>query len=106
MHLKNNMCINKMSTYTDNILGLRILVKPPNTDGDYYIKYEFTDTNWRQQAIHILPEFIGQSNIKIQTLHKFSESHNIFTGAVHNPGNIWLDNYFIKVDDLYSRNIK
>lgn len=90
-----------MGIYTDNaIIGLRILMEMPHGCGDYYVKYEFTDINWKEQAFKILPHFIGQNGVKIQTLHPFSTSHNIQTGKVEEPGNIWLDNFYITINDL------
>lgn len=92
-----------MGIYTDDttILGLRILIEMPYGGGDYYVKYEFTDTNWKQQAIKILPQFLGQKDVKIQTLHPFSSSHNLYTGQISEPSNLWLDNNYFKLDDLY-----
>jgi hypothetical protein len=91
-----------MGIYTsDNILGLRILIEMPHGSGDYFVEYEFTDPNWKQQAMYYLPEFRGKSGVKIQTLHPFSTSHNLQTGATHEPGNLWLDNFTINANDLY-----
>lgn len=81
------------------MIGLRILIKEPYSS-DYYVKYEFTDVNWKQQAIYYLPEY-GKKGIKIQTLHSFSTSYNLKTGNIIEPRNIWLDNIYIKVEDLY-----
>jgi hypothetical protein len=91
-----------MGIYTgESILGLRILIEMPHGGGDYYVKYEFTDVNWKQQAIYYLPQFIGQKGIKIQTLHPFSTSHNLQTGKQETPGTLWLDNFYITVEQLY-----
>jgi hypothetical protein len=91
-----------MGIYTDDaIIGLRILIEMPHGGGDYYVKYEFTDANWKQQAIYHLPQFIGQKGVKIQTLHPFSTSHNIQTGKQETPGTLWLDNFYITVEQLY-----
>jgi hypothetical protein len=91
-----------MGIYTDDddIIGLRILIEMPHGGGDYYIKYEFTDVNWKQQAIYYLPQFIGQKGVKIQTLHPFSTSHNLQTGQHETPGTLWLDNFYITVEQL------
>jgi hypothetical protein len=90
-----------MGIYTDDsILGLRILIEMPHGGGDYYVKYEFTDPNWRQDAIYYLPQFLGKAGVKVQTLHPFTTSHNIQTGAVREPGNLWLDNFHITIEEL------
>ena len=91
-----------MGIYTDDtIIGLRILIETPKMGGDYYVEYEFTEINWKQLALIYLPQYIGKPGVKIQTLHPFSTSHNIQTGTTHEPSNIWLDNYLIKIEDLY-----
>jgi glucose-6-phosphate 1-dehydrogenase len=82
------------------MIGLRILIEKPYSS-DYYVKYEFKDANWKQQAIYYLPKYIGKKRIKIQTLHSFSTSYNLKTGNIIEPRNIWLDNIYIKVNDLY-----
>jgi hypothetical protein len=90
-----------MGIYTDElIIGLRILIEMPHGGGDYYVKYEFTDVNWKIEASQILPHFFGKSGVKIQTLHPFSTSHNIQTGKTEEPGNIWIDNFYFKLEDL------
>lgn len=91
-----------MGIYSNDniILGLRILIEMPHGGGDYYVKYEFTDTSWKEDAIKILPDFLGQENVKIQTLHSFTSSHNIITGKISEPTNIWLDNFYITLKDL------
>lgn len=91
-----------MGIYSDEsiILGVRILIEMPHGGGDYYIKHEFTDSNWKQQAQQVLPHFLGQKGVKIQTLHPFSSSHNIQTGKAENPGNLWLDNFYFNLEAL------
>jgi hypothetical protein len=90
-----------MGIYTDDaIIGLRILVEMPHGGGDYFVKYEFIDPNWRALALQVLPHFLGQKGVKIQTLHPFSTSHNINTGDIQEPGNIWLDNFYITLESL------
>ncbi len=90
-----------MGIYTgEDILGLRILIENPNGSGDYYVKYEFTDPEWKYQAMYYLPQFRGKPGVKIQTLHPFTTSHNIQTGRTHEPGNLWLDNFNININDL------
>jgi hypothetical protein len=91
-----------MGIYTgEDILGLRILIEMPHGGGDYFVKYEFTAPNWKQQAMYYLPEFRGKPGVKIQTLHPFSTSYNIQTGKTQDTGNLWLDNFNIRVEDLY-----
>jgi hypothetical protein len=82
-----------------NIIGVRMLSE--ESDGSYYIKYEFTDDNWREHALRILPYFIGQSENKFQTLHSFSTSYNLYTGETIEPTNIWLDNPYFNIMLLY-----
>jgi hypothetical protein len=82
------------------MLGLRILIETSH-GGDYYVKYEFTDANWKQQAIYYLPQFSGKPGVKIQTLHPFSTSHNLHTGKEETPGTLWLDNFYITIENLY-----
>lgn len=90
-----------MGIYTDNaIIGLRILMEMPHGGGDYFVKYEFTDPNWRAMSLQVLPHFLGQKGVKIQTLHPFSTSHNINTGKIEEPGNIWLDNFYVTLESL------
>jgi hypothetical protein len=91
-----------MGIYSDDkvILGLRILIEMPHGGADYYVKHEFANPNWREQAINYLPQFAGKPGVKIQTLHPFTTSHNIQTGKTHTPGNLWLDNFHITAEEL------
>jgi hypothetical protein len=91
-----------MGIYTDNtILGIRILVETQHGGGsDYYVSYEFINENWKENAINTLPHYLGKPGVKIQTLHPFSSSHNLYTGQKMEPGNIWLDNNYFKLEDL------
>jgi hypothetical protein len=93
-----------MGIYEDkNItLGIRILFEEPINSGDYYVQYEYTGDNWESNAAKVLPYFLGQKNTKIQTLHPFSTSHNIYTGTTHDVGQIWLDNPYFKLEDLFN----
>jgi hypothetical protein len=80
-----------MFNYNKTIIkGLRILVSKPPMDDQYYVHYEFTGTNWRESAKFVLPNYIGQQNVKIQTLHQFSSVKD----------NIWVYNEGIFVCDL------
>lgn len=91
-----------MGIYTDEsiFLGLRILIETQQGTSDYYVYNEFTDANWKTEASRILPHFLGKSGVKIQTLHPFSTSHNIQTGKTEEPRNIWIDNFYLKLEDL------
>lgn len=91
-----------MGIYTDDttILGVRILVETPINSGDYYVKYEFIGDNWKYNASKILPHFLNQNDVKIQTLHPFSTSYNLTTGQTMEPGNIWLDNHLFRLENL------
>jgi hypothetical protein len=85
-----------MLTYTDSkMIGIRILLKAEELNGDYYVKYEFSDINWKVDAKKILPYFIENPDCKIQTLHCILEYNTELY-------NIWIDNYFFKLDDLLS----
>ncbi len=80
-----------MFNYNKNIIkGLRILVSKPPMDDQYYVHYEFTGSNWRESAKSVLPNYIGQQNVKIQTLHPFSSVKD----------DIWVYNEAIFVCDL------
>ena len=72
------------------IKGLRILVSKPPMDEQYYVHYEFTGSNWKESAKSVLAEYIGQNNVKIQTLHPF----------ITTKGDIWVYNEGIFVCDL------
>lgn len=91
-----------MGIYTDDltILGLRILIEKPYNNHDYYTEYEFTGDNWKINAAQVLPYYLGRADIRFQTLHPFSTSHNIHTGQQITPGNIWLNNNLLKITDL------
>jgi hypothetical protein len=89
-----------MSSSDNLILGVRILIEVPQISGDYYVEYELSGDNWKEKAVKILPKYLGQTNVKIQTLHSFTPSHNLYTGQIIKPGNIWLDNYYFKLDDI------
>jgi hypothetical protein len=89
-----------MSFSTNNtILGIRILVLNCN---EYTIEYEFMGQNWRERAMLIIPNYIGDTNVKFQTLCSFSSSHDITTGRVNGSMQIWLDNLRLKITDLYN----
>jgi len=92
-----------MEIYSDSaiILGIRILIEEPINSSDYYIKYEFISDDWITEAIQVLPYYLGRSGVKIQSLHPFSTSYNLSTGQEMETGNIWLDNQYLKLDDLY-----
>lgn len=91
-----------MGIYTDQstILGVRILIAMPQSSYDYILKHEFTGKRWKDEAVYILPHYLGKSDVKIQTLHYFTSSHNIQTGQVVEPTTIWLDNFNFKLEDL------
>jgi hypothetical protein len=88
-----------MNTYGE-IIGVRILIRIPNSD-KYDISYEFKDDNWKQKSLNILSQYIDFNDIKIQTLHSFSTSYHLQTGQIQKPGNIWLDNSYFIIDNLY-----
>jgi hypothetical protein len=91
-----------MGIYSDSstILGLRILIQAPELNGDYYVKHEFSGDRWKERAARVLPYFINHKEVKLQTLHPFSTSYNIHTGEEREPGNIWFDNNYFKLEDL------
>ena len=91
-----------MGIYTDQttILGIRILVEEPINSGDYYVKHEFTGSNWKKDEMRVVSYYFALKDVKIQTLHPFSTSYNITTGQKKEPANLWLDNIYIKVEDL------
>jgi len=91
-----------MGVYEDRntILGLRINIEKPLNSGDYYIEYEFTGDDWKENAALILPDYIGKTGVMIQTLHPFSTSHNLATDQIINTGNLWLNNPYFKYKDL------
>lgn len=91
-----------MSINSDDnqILGVRVLIEMPHGGEDYYVKYEFIGTNWKYNAIKILPQFLQQPGVKIQTLHLFSSSHNLYAGKIAEQGNIWIDNFYFNLDSL------
>ena len=92
-----------MGIYSDPgvILGVRILIEAPELNGDFYVKYEFTGEDWVTNAAQYLPYYLGKKDVKIQTLHPFSTSYNLATGQEKEPGNLWLDNNYLKLEDLY-----
>jgi hypothetical protein len=92
-----------MGIYSDEsvILGVRILTSKTGNHDEFFVEYEFTGTNWKRNALLVMPSYIGQSNVKIQTLHPFSTSYNLHSGSVMNPGNIWLNNTHFSLKDLY-----
>jgi hypothetical protein len=89
-----------MGIYEDRstILGIRICFKGAN--GDYFIEYEFTGDTWKENAVIVLPDFLGKSGVIIQTLHPFTTSHNLDTNAREDVGNLWLNNPYFKIQDL------
>ena len=91
-----------MGIYSDSgtILGVRILIGTPEYNGDFNVKHEFTGEDWIINALRVLPYYLGKRDVKIQTLHSFSTSYNLITGQYKEPGNIWLDNHYLKLEDL------
>lgn len=77
---------------TNIILGIRILKAMPISNLDFYIEHEFIGDIWKQNAINILPLFLGKPDIKIQTLHYYNSHSNCDT--------IWIDNYLFTIADL------
>lgn len=91
-----------MGIYSDEltVLGLRILKSKTGNQDDYYVEYEFTGPNWKRNALLVVPSYMGLANIKFQTLHPFSSSHDINTGFKTESSTIWLNNLQFKVEDL------
>lgn len=91
-----------MGIYSDSgtILGVRILIEAPELNRDYYVKYEFIGEDWALNASKVIPYYLGRKDVKIQTLHPFSTSYNLTTGQETAPGNLWLDNHHLKLEDL------
>ena len=85
-----------MGIYTDQTTILGIRIEEPVDSGDYYVKHTFTGPNWKKNSFNTVSNFIGGSNVKIQTLHPSSTSY----GDEREPGYLWLDNKDIKVEDL------
>jgi hypothetical protein len=83
------------------IIGVRVLVEEPSNSGIFCTKYEFSGIGWKTMAISVLSNLIEQNQIKIQTLHSFSTSYNLYTGDKKTIGELWLDNPYFKLDDLY-----
>lgn len=82
------------------IIGVRLLVEESNNSGNFNIKYEFSGDGWKVMALSVLQNFKEQKQIKIQTLHSFSTSQDLYTGIEKNVGQLWLDNPYFKLDDL------
>ncbi len=91
-----------MGIYSDDavILGIRILIEEPYNSGNFFAKHEFTGPNWKQDAANHVLFYFGKAGVRFQTLHPFSTSHNLNTGEKHEPGEIWLNNSFIKPADF------
>ncbi len=89
-----------MSNSDNSILGVRILVEIPHLNTEYYVEYEFTGDKWKENAIKILPKYLGYKDVKIQTLHSFTPSYNLHTGQIIKPGCIWFDNFYFKLEDI------
>jgi hypothetical protein len=91
-----------MGIYTDDhiILGVRVLIEKPQSSHNFFVEYEFSGDKWKENALEVLPYYLGKTGVKIQTLHSFSTSHNVQTGQEITPGNIWLDNQLFKITDL------
>jgi hypothetical protein len=91
-----------MGIYSDTstILGIRILIQAPELNGDYFVKHEFSGDRWKERAARVLPYFINLKEVKLQTLHPFSTSHDLYTGEERTPGSLWFDNHYFKLDDL------
>lgn len=89
-----------MSDLNSSIIGIRILIEIPQLTTEYYVKYEFTGNKWKESAIKILPDYLGYKDVKIQTLHLFTSSCNLYTGQIMKPSNIWLDNFYFKLEDI------
>ena len=85
------------------IIGVRILVKLPQ-DNDYLVQFEFKGDNWQKRALRVISEYIGVDRVKIQTLHPFSTSYHLQTGQIQEPGDIWIDNPYFTVDNLFNLN--
>lgn len=86
-----------MGIYTDDVIvGLRILQSSEQWDGAFYVKHSFTEEDWKEKAILILPDFIGKSDAKIQTLQTATSTldPNIKYCTV------WVDNPDITVEKL------
>lgn len=84
-----------------DILGLRILTSKRGDIDSYFVEHEFTGHNWKHRARKIVPFYLEQPNIIFQTLHPFSTSHNITTGHLTGPSEIWLNNIHFKIQDLF-----
>lgn len=93
-----------MGIYSDDavILGVRILIEDPVNSGDFYTKHEFIGPNWKIDAAQHFCYYYGKAGVRFQTLHPFSTSHNLRTGKTEEPGEIWLNNSFIKPADFTS----
>jgi hypothetical protein len=91
-----------MGIYEDTatILGLRINIEKPPNSGDFFVEYEFTGDDWKENAMLVLPHFIGKAGVMLQTLHPFSSSHNLTTNQTIKTGNLWLNNPYFTVHDL------
>jgi hypothetical protein len=86
-----------MGIYTDDvIIGLRILQSSAQWDGAFYVKHSFTEEDWKEKSMQILPDFLGKSDAKIQTLHT--------AASTLDPNikywQIWVDNPDITVEKL------
>lgn len=86
-----------MNIHCETILGIRILLL--NTSLNYEIKHEFVGLNWRLNAAFVLPYYKRLPGVKIQTLHHFGSSYNLFTGAISKPMDIWFDNHLFFLKD-------
>lgn len=89
-----------MNSDSGTILGVRILIGTPELNSHFNVKYEFIGDDWILNALHVLPYYLGKRDVQIQTLHPFSTSYNLTTGEYKEPGNLWLDNNYLKLEDL------
>ncbi len=81
------------------ILGLRIL-RYNQTIKKYVIEYEFIGDDWKYNAWQIVPNYLDLSDIMFQTLYSFSSSHNIISGYISKPSQIWLNNFNFRINNL------
>ena len=103
--INNNVTINGRLTVHEIVANYEtssILFSTGSTKlGDQLTdKHEFTGSNWKKDAMRVVSYYFALKDVKIQTLHPFSTSYNITTGQKKEPANLWLDNIYIKVEDL------
>jgi hypothetical protein len=104
--MTTNALSSKNINYSQNnneggkMLGLRILIESPYNSGNFYVQYEFTGPQWKRNALSYLPYYMGRRGIRFQTLHHFTSSYDIETGAKYYVGDLWLDNMYIRPEYL------